>query len=120
MAKSDKRFQLLKFFGTAQITPIYKGDATQCLPTRLNHHPDDDIHVVYDTVASQYFPLSVQNACSKVLETVGKKASITKPLVTLSMEVDSRNPRALITMRFWPLGETNHLERVDFHGRWIQ
>ena len=94
-------------------------DASQWFPTRLRNHLDNHFHIIYHTVARQYFPLSVQNIYSRALDTAGKKESITKPLVNLSMEADSKYPSALISMRLWPLDETIQLRRVYVHGRWI-
>lgn len=78
------------------------------------------LHLVYNTVAWQYFPASVQHSCTKALQQAGARASITSPLAHLAMEADEKNEEgAAITLQIWPNGEKYNLGRVDFHGRWI-
>ena len=48
------------------------------------------LHVVFHTIAWQYFPESVQKACEIALLKAGAKATKTKPLALLSIEADKK------------------------------
>lgn len=68
--------------------PIDQGDAIDWLAQRLSHAPGQ-LHMIYRTVAWQYFPTQAQ----------------------------ARG--AALTLRLWPGDLQLTLGRMDFHGRWI-
>ena len=114
------RIERLKSAAPHQTTKVDKEDVADWLPRRLTYHPKGHLHLVYNTIAWQYFPASVQHSCTKALEQAGARASITSPLAHLAMEADEKNEGgAAITLQIWPKGEKYNLGRVDFHGRWI-
>jgi hypothetical protein len=94
---------------------IDRGDAADWLVTRLQARPDGALHLVFHTVAWQYFTPDTQARARAALDAAGKAG----PLAHLSMELDDTTPGAALTLRLWPGGETISLGRADFHGRWI-
>lgn len=114
------RIERLKNAAPLQTTKVDKEDVANWLPRRLTYHPKGHLHLVYNTVAWQYFPALVQHACTKELEQAGARATTNSPLAHLAMEADEKNEEgAAITLQIWPKGEKYNLGRVDFHGRWI-
>ena len=114
-----ERMERLRRAGPAQETKIDKAGADEWLPDRLNLQKENTLHLVFHTIAWQYFPESVQQACEIALLKAGAKATKTKPLAHLSMEADKKTPGAVMRLRLWPQEEVIDLGRVDFHGRWI-
>ncbi len=114
-----ERMERLRRAGPAQETKIDKAGADEWLPDRLNLQKENMLHLVFHTIAWQYFPESVQQACEIALLKAGAKATKTKPLAHLSMEADKKTPGAAMRLRLWPQEEVIDLGRVDFHGRWI-
>lgn len=115
-----ERIERLNRAAAHQTTRVEQDDVAKWLPRRLTYHPMGHLHLVYNTIAWQYFPASVQHSCTKALEQAGARASITSPLAHLAMEADEKNEGgAAITLQIWPKGEKYNLGRVDFHGRWI-
>lgn len=96
------------------------GDAAPWLAERLDHTHEGALHLVYHTVAFQYFPPDTQAACLQALEEAGARATKTAPLAHLSFEADDTSPGAALTLTTWPGGQIEPLGRVDFHGRWLR
>lgn len=96
-----------------------KGDAAAWLAERLARPREGHMHIVYHTVAWQYFPPETQAACLHALETAGARATEDAPLARLSMEADDDGRGAALTATVWPGGHHVALGRVDFHGRWL-
>lgn len=113
------RIERLESAAPHQTTKVDKEDVADWLPRRLTYHPKGNLHLVYNTVAWQYFPAPVQHACTKALGQAGARATITSPLAHLAMEADKKLEGAAITLQIWPKGEKYNLGWVDFHGRWI-
>ncbi|MGR3291693.1 MAG: DUF2332 domain-containing protein [Paracoccaceae bacterium] len=99
--------------------PVDKAGAIDWLARRLPNQPDGTLHLIYHTIAWQYFPQDTQQAGRKLIENAGQNASKTNPLAWFSMEADTQGPGAALTLRLWPGNETLALGRADFHGRWI-
>lgn len=101
-------------------TQVDAGDAAPWLATRLAHSWQG-LHVVYTTVAAQYFPARTQAAISETLHHHGATATPRAPLLHLAMEADDATPGAALTAALWTGGAPMHanLARVDFHGAWI-
>jgi len=99
--------------------PVDQGDAIDWLKTRLPGQSDDTLHLIYTTIAWQYFPTDTQIAGRNLMELAGRKASKTNPLAWFSMEQDGKKSGAALTLRLWPGDQTTHMGRADFHGRWI-
>ena len=98
--------------------PVDRGDAASWLTRRLARPHPGRLHLVYHTIAWQYFPPETQAACTKALARAGAAARPEAPLAHLSMEADGGRGAAL-TLQIWPGGLTFALGRVDFHGRWL-
>ncbi|WP_377508032.1 DUF2332 domain-containing protein [Octadecabacter sp. R77987] len=98
-----------------------KGDAIDWLEPRLATPHDGHLHLIYHTIAWQYFPPAVQARGAALITAAGARATDAAPLAWLGLEGDEQTPGAALTLRIWPGdGAPIHLGRVDFHGRWIQ
>ncbi len=96
------------------------GDAAPWLEARLKSATSERLHVVYTTIAWQYFPETTQNACTLALEAAGSAATQDSPLAHVAFEADGRRDGAALTVRLWPQApEPKTLARADFHGRWV-
>lgn len=99
---------------------VASGDAIDWLETRLNEQQSGHAHVVFHTIAWQYFPADVQARGEALLTKAGAAASPDRPLARISMEADKNTPGAAMTLTLWPDGIPRHMGRVDFHGRWVK
>jgi len=97
-----------------------QGDAAAWLEARLATPRPGAVHMVYHTVAWQYFPPKTACRCHAALEAAGTRATTDAPLAHLAMEADGGDDGAALRVRFWPSGRETLLARVDFHGRWIR
>ena len=107
--------------GIARQAPpdLARADAIDWLETRLESPERGTAHVVYNTVAWQYFAPDSQARGNALLERAGAAATRDHAIAHLAMEGDGGRGAAL-TLRLWPGGRTRQLARVDFHGRWIE
>jgi hypothetical protein len=99
------------------VTP---GDAVDWLEGRLAVPRPGLLHLIYHTVAWQYFPSAVQAKGEALLSAAGAKATADAPLARLSMEADSAADGAAVTLTVWPGGTPRLIARTDFHGRWVR
>ena len=95
-----------------------RADAIDWLAPRLAPMPGH-LHLIWSTIAWQYFPAERQNTGRALIEAAGARATAQAPLAWLSYEPDGKSPGAALTLRLWPGDLTLALGRVDFHGRWI-
>lgn len=103
-------------------TPVDSGDAIDWLARRLPVQTEGAIHLIYHTIAWQYFPPAAQDRGRALIEAAGARASATRPLAWLSLEHDgdAANSRgAALRLRLWPGNLDLLLARADFHGRWV-
>lgn len=98
---------------------VAEGDAIAWLDRRLAQPVPGAAHVVFHTVAWQYFAPEAQKAGRALLETAGSRATEAAPLARLSIEEDGATPGAAIVLTVWPGGAAQALGRMDFHGRWV-
>lgn len=105
--------------GLAQGITIDRADAIDWLETRLQTTMPGQLHLVYHTVAWQYFPRDNQARGEALLQAAGARATAAAPLAHLSMESDGSEPGAALVLRLWPGTQVIPLGRVDFHGRWV-
>ncbi|MBR9844430.1 MAG: DUF2332 family protein [Rhodobacteraceae bacterium] len=101
-----------------QDAPVDRADAIDWLSTRLAT-TEGAPHLIYHTVAWQYFPAEAQQRGTALIEAAGARATPGAPLAWLSMETDGKSPGAALTLRLWPGDHRLALGRADFHGRWI-
>ncbi|MEJ6389768.1 DUF2332 domain-containing protein [Gymnodinialimonas ulvae] len=101
-------------------TRVEAGDAAPWLARRLAR-PWRGLHVVYSTIAAQYFPEHTRTAVADTLNATGARADAHTPLLHLAMEADDASPGAGLMATLWRGGPPtqHHLARVDFHGAWI-
>ena len=101
---------------------VARGDAIDWLSDRLDAQPEGCLHLIYHTVAWQYFPAPAQARGRAMIEAAGAVATESKPLAWFRMESDD-DPEgrdgALLSLRLWPGDKHLTLGRADFHGRWI-
>lgn len=98
--------------------PVDEADGVDWLAPRLAPVPGA-VHLVYTTIAWQYFPADRQAAGRGLLAAAGAAATEAHPLAFLTLEADGLSPGAALTLQLWPRGEVVPLARVDFHGRWV-
>jgi hypothetical protein len=104
---------------TMASAPIDRDDAAPWLAARLADPLPGAIHLVYHTVAWQYFPAATQTAATSALQSAGASATPDAPLAWFGMEADRTAPGAALTLRLWPGDVTIPMGRADFHGRWV-
>jgi len=94
---------------------IDRADAADWLETRLANSTPSTLHLIFHTVAWQYFPPATQARALAAMKAAGDHS----PIARLSMEADGQSPGAALTLTLWPGGDTIPLGRADFHGRWV-
>lgn len=99
--------------------PVDRDDAAPWLAARLADPLPGAIHLVYHTVAWQYFPAATQAAATAALHAAGARSTPDAPLAWFGMEADDAAAGAALTLRLWPGDVTIPLGRADFHGRWV-
>lgn len=95
-----------------------RADAVDWLETRLAARPGQ-LHLIWTTIAWQYFPETAQARGQALIEAAGARATDDAPLAWLSYEADGQGPGAALVLRSWPGDLVLALGRADFHGRWI-
>ncbi|MDO6589290.1 DUF2332 domain-containing protein [Loktanella sp. D2R18] len=118
-ADQPERITLTRAAIAAAKTPVTQGDAIDWLEDQLGHTPGQ-LHLIYSTVAWQYFPTEKQVQGAAMIAQAGRIATKDSPLAWFTMEGDSAKPGAALTLRLWPGDLTIPLGLADFHGRWIQ
>lgn len=103
----------------ARKAPVHKGDAVDWLEQRLSEQAPGQLHLIYHTIAWQYFPPERQDRGRVLIEAAGAKACADRPLAWLGLENDGGEKGAALTLRLWPGDHRIDLGRADFHGRWV-
>ena len=98
---------------------VEKADAIDWLRNRLNVQFEKAVHIIYHTIAWQYFPKEKQAQGAALIAAAGAKATHSTPLAWVSFEADGQTPGAALILRIWPSGDEIYLARGDYHGRWI-
>ena len=105
--------------GLAGKAVIDQADAADWLEKRLCAPWEGCCHLVYHTVAFQYFPPAVQARIGAALAAAGARASQTAPLAWFAMEADDQGEGAALTLHIWPNHRRIALGRAGFHGQWV-
>ncbi|WP_348644692.1 DUF2332 family protein [Yoonia sp. F2084L] len=113
-----ERLALTRAAIAAAATPVTQGDAIDWLAEQLTHTPGQT-HLIYSTVAWQYFPEDQQAKGAAMIAKAGETATQDTPLAWFGMENDGGARGAALTLRLWPGDHTFDLGRADFHGRWV-
>ena len=98
---------------------VDRADAADWLQTRLSAPHPGATHLMYHTIAWQYFPPETQSRARSLIEAAGASATPDAPLAWFGMEADDDAPGAGLTLRLWPGNRRITLGRADFHGRWV-
>jgi len=97
-----------------------RGDAAAWLAGRLAAPQPGRLHIVYHTIAWQYFPPDTQATARAALEAAGARATAEAPLAHIALEADGDTHGAALTAQVWPgMDRPKLLARADFHGRWV-
>lgn len=113
-----ERMALTRAAIAAARSPVEQGDAIDWLAQRLGHEAGT-MHLIYSTIAWQYFSQDAQARGRRLIEAAGEKARDDTPLAWFGMENDGGANGAALTLRLWPGDLTFALGRADFHGRWV-
>jgi hypothetical protein len=113
-----ERLALTRAAIAAAKSPVTKGDAIDWLEGQLAHQTGQ-LHLIYSTVAWQYFAQASQAKGTGLIEAAGQRATDQTPLAWFGMENDGGARGAALTLRLWPGNLMLNLGRADFHGRWI-
>lgn len=100
--------------------PVTRADAADWLHHRLATPMAGTTHIVFHTVAAQYFPPATRARIAASLAAAATSATEAAPLAHLSMETDGQPDGAALTLTTWPDGTTHGLGRACFHGRWVR
>lgn len=106
-------------FAAGQPLRVEQADAADFTERRLRQAPEGALHLIFHTIAAQYFPPETQARIDAALVRAGGAATTRRPLARLAMEADDQTPGARLTLTLWPCGRTLALGRADFHGRWV-
>ncbi|MDJ0627031.1 MAG: DUF2332 family protein [Rhodobacter sp.] len=98
---------------------VERDDAAGWLETRLAQPAPGTLHLIYHTIAWQYFPPETAARARGLIEAAGARATGDAPLAWLGMEADGQIPGAGLSLRLWPGDRHIALGRADFHGRWV-
>ena len=98
---------------------VTRGDAVDWLDARLATPHPGHLHLIFHTIAWQYFPPATQARGAALLAQAGARATPDAPLAHLAMEADTTPGSAALTLTLWPGGQSLLLGRAGFHGQWI-
>ena len=77
--------------------------------------------MLFHSIMWQYLPDTTKQAITSTLLEAGASATRKTPIAWLRMEpLDTRASHATLSLTLWPGGETRHLAKCDYHGRWIE
>lgn len=106
-------------FAAGQDFPVVRGDAADWLESRLATRYPGALHLVYHTIAWQYFPPEVQARCRAALAAAGAGATGDAPIAHLGLEEAGGDGGAVLTLTLWPGGAPRRLARASAHCHWI-
>lgn len=115
-----ERTRLALGLAAAHDMRVEKADAIDWLADRLARPYPGNVHVIYHSIAWQYFPETLKARGEALIGKAGARATIDAPLARLQMEADGKPDGASVTLQLWPTGERYEIGRADFHGRWVQ
>ena len=105
----------------ARIAPqIDRGDAADWLQRRLARPPQNAAHLIYHTVAWQYFTAATRTRVTATILAAGALATADAPLIWFAMAADGAQAGAALRLRVWPEGCDQIVGRASFHGHWVQ
>jgi hypothetical protein len=100
---------------------LVKEDAEAFVKSRLAARKPGQCFVLFHSVVWQYLPEEKKAVIDELVKQAGAFATPDMPLAWLSLEtLTNTDLHATLQLTFWPGGQTRHLARADFHGRWIE
>lgn len=100
---------------------LARADAESFVRAQLDAPLDGTCLVLFHSIMWQYMPQQTRKDIVAALETAGGSARKDAPLAWLRMEpIEVSDPFATLSLTTWPGGDTRHLARCDYHGRWIE
>jgi hypothetical protein len=100
---------------------LEQSDGASFVTRMLTNRRPGVAQVLFHSIMWQYMPEAMREAAGTALVVAGLTATSDAPIAWLRMEpLDTRHPYATLTLTTWPGGETRHLARCDYHGRWIE
>ncbi|RID92717.1 DUF2332 family protein [Gemmobacter lutimaris] len=102
-----------------QSAMVDQADAVDWLEQRLATPRPGQLHLIYHTIAWQYFPAEAQARGSRLLEAAGTRATADAPVAWFGMEADDSAEGAGLRLRLWPDHLDMAIGRAGFHGQWI-
>ncbi len=100
--------------------PLDRADAAGWLEARLRAPGQGACHLVFHTIAFQYFPAGAQDRIRRAIAAAGARATQDAPLAWLAMEQDDTPGSAGVTLHLWPGERRVTLGRAGFHGQWVE
>lgn len=113
------RLRLALSLAAGDPAPVDRGDAAPWLAGRLDGGLPGTCHLVFSTVAFQYFPPATQAAIAAMMAAAGARATPDSPLAWAAMEADATPGGAALTLRLWPGDLRLVAGRAGFHGQWV-
>jgi hypothetical protein len=107
-------------FATRSEWRVERQDAAEWLASRLFTGAEGRTRVVFHTAVWSYLAPVTKQSIKSAMDAAGQEASPEAPLAWLSVEPDGVAGSAAIRLTIWPPGETLHLGRSDYHGRWTR
>lgn len=123
MQQRQQRFEAAVKLVKSHNVHVERADAALWLKTNLQNLQNGVAHIIYHTIAWQYFPQQVKDELEAMIGAAGVKATKDKPLVHLSFEFNYATG-ADISYRLWD-GETHQgtqfkLGKAHPHGAEIE
>jgi hypothetical protein len=117
LARLDAAISLAK----ASPFALEQADAGKFVGRRFADPKPETVHVLCHSIMWQYAPEKTRQAINSTLLEAGARATREAPIAWLRMEpLDTRASHATLSLTLWPGGETRHLAKCDYHGRWIE
>ncbi len=109
--------------GTALSQPfaMVRDDAAAFVYRRLADRKAGQVAVLFHSIMWQYLPEHSRAAIEDIVAEEGVRTSSVFPIARVALEpLEPGAPHATLSVTIWPGGETRHLARCDYHGRWIE
>ena len=100
---------------------LEKADAEVFVRRSLASRQGGSAYMLFHSIMWQYLPEETKASIAGDLQSAGMGATTDAPIAWLRMEpLSTTDKHATLSLTLWPGGETRHLARCDYHGRWIE
>lgn len=101
--------------------PVDRMNAADFIRRQLAGREAGTAFVLFHSVMWQYMPEAERDDIEAQMQAEGRNAGADDPIAWLRMEpMALADPYCTLSLTLWPDGNTRHLARCDFHGRWIE